>query len=124
MSDLMRYARERAAHDPEFAEGLETGYAAFKLGVLLREARESAGLTQAQVAERLGTKKSAISRIENHAADIRLSTLQKYAHAVGCDISLELRPFVSMFDAAPSADAPEPAQPQTGARRVRRRASI
>jgi DNA-binding XRE family transcriptional regulator len=67
MSDLTKYAQARAARDPELADGLETGYTDFKVGALLRQAREKAGLTQEQVAERLSTKKSAISRIENSA---------------------------------------------------------
>jgi transcriptional regulator with XRE-family HTH domain len=92
MSDLSRYSRDRSARDPEFAEGLEGGYEDFKVGVLLRRAREEAGLTQEEVAARLQTKKSAISRIENHAGDIRLSTLERYARALGRQLSLELRP--------------------------------
>src|SRR3989337_1537685 len=80
------------ADDPEFGEGYERRFQAFKLGVMLLSAREQAGLTQAEVARRLGTHKSAISRMENHAEDIRLSTLQRYAEAVGCFLSLELRP--------------------------------
>lgn len=92
MSDLSRYTRARAERDPEFAVGLESGYEDFKVGVLLREAREAAGLTQEEVAERLNTKKSAISRIENHAGDIRLSTLDRYARALGRQLSLELLP--------------------------------
>jgi transcriptional regulator with XRE-family HTH domain len=92
MSDLTTYVRKRTARDPEFAEALESGYADFKIGALLRQAREEAGLTQEEVAERLETKKSAISRIENRAGDIRLSTLERYARAVGLRLSLELRP--------------------------------
>lgn len=93
MSDLSRYAQGRAARDPEFAEDLESGYADFKIGVLLRQAREEAGLTQAELAQRMETQKSAISRIENHAGDIRLSTLERYATALGRNLSLELKPF-------------------------------
>jgi len=92
MSDLSRYTRSRAARDPEFAAGLEEGYDDFRIGVLLRQAREEAGLTQEEVAGRLNTKKSAISRIENHAGDIRLSTLERYASALGRQLALELRP--------------------------------
>ena len=92
MSDLNRYAKARAARDPEFAEGLESGYAELKIGVLLRQAREEAGLTQDEVARKLRTQKSAISRIENHASDIRLSTLSRYARAIGRSLSLELKP--------------------------------
>jgi HTH-type transcriptional regulator/antitoxin HipB len=80
------------ADDPEFADGFERGHQAFKLGAMLLAAREEAGLTQAEVARRIGTHKSAISRMENHAEDIRVSTLQRYAEAVGCFLSLELRP--------------------------------
>src|SRR5262245_29786194 len=92
MSDLAKYTKARAASDPEFADGLESGYADFKVGALLRHARERAGLTQEQVAERLETKKSAISRIENSAGSIRFSTLERYARAIGWQLSLELHP--------------------------------
>ena len=92
MSDLKAYAVDRAERDREFAEGLEAGYEELKVGVLLRQARERVGLTQEEVARRLDTKKSAISRIENHAADIRLSTLDRHAKALGWRLSLQLRP--------------------------------
>jgi HTH-type transcriptional regulator/antitoxin HipB len=90
MSDLERLIEELKAEDPAFAEGFERGYDAFRLGGMLQMAREDAGMTQQQVAERLGTHKSAISRIENHAGDLRLSTLQRYAEAVGRRLILEL----------------------------------
>ena len=57
---------------------------------MLRQAREHAGVTQEAIARKLRTRKSAISRIENHAQDIRLSTLQKYAGALGKDLKVEL----------------------------------
>jgi len=83
MSDLRLYTEERKKKDPEFAENYETGYQEFKLGVLLRQAREDAGLTQEELARRINTKKTAISRIENHAEDIKLSTLDKFVQALG-----------------------------------------
>ena len=83
MSDLSEYVVYRRVKDAEFAERYDEGYQEFKIGVLLRQAREDAGLTQEEVARRLKTRKSAISRIENHAEDIRLSTLGKYAKAIG-----------------------------------------
>ncbi|HSS51344.1 MAG TPA: helix-turn-helix transcriptional regulator [Thermoanaerobaculia bacterium] len=92
MSDLTKYAEARAARDPEFADDLESGYTDFKVGALLRQAREKTGLTQEQVAERLETKKSAISRIESSAGSIRFSTLERYARAIGWQLALELRP--------------------------------
>ena len=49
----------------------------FRLGVLLEEARKKLGMTQEELAEKCGTNKSYISRIENNSSDIRLSTLMK-----------------------------------------------
>ena len=66
MSDLKAYIRKRKKADFEFRDGFDEGYKAFKIGVLLREAREASGLTQEKMAEKLHTRKSAISRIENH----------------------------------------------------------
>lgn len=90
MSDLKRYVQKRKATDAEFAQDYETGYLEFKIGVLLRQAREDAGLTQEEVAEKLNTKKSAISRMENHAENVRLSTLGKYAKVLGKKLHLSV----------------------------------
>lgn len=90
MSDLQKYIKKRKKRDPKFADGFDTGYEQFKIGVLLKQAREEAGLTQEELAVRLDTKKSAISRIENHAEDIKLSTLEKFAHALGKHLRLEV----------------------------------
>ena len=83
MSDLKQYVEKRKARDAEFAKDYETGYFEFKIGVLLRQAREEAGLTQEEVAQKLNTQKSAISKMENHAEDVSLSTLGKYAEVLG-----------------------------------------
>ena len=58
-------------------EEWEQEFEAFRLGVLLEEARTKLGMTQEQLAEKCGTNKSYISRIENNSSDIRLSTLMK-----------------------------------------------
>ncbi len=58
-------------------EQWEQEFEAFRLGVLLEEARIKLGLTQEELADKCGTNKSYISRIENNASDIRLSTLMK-----------------------------------------------
>ena len=83
MSDLQKYIEERKTRDPDFAQGFDSGYEQFKIGVMLKQAREEAGLTQEELARRLDTKKTAISRIENHAEDIKLSTLERFADAMG-----------------------------------------
>jgi HTH-type transcriptional regulator/antitoxin HipB len=90
MDDLEKYIEERKKRAPAFADGFEIGYEQFKIGVILRAAREDAGLTQDDLAEKLHTKKSAISRIENHAEDIRLSTLEKFAEAIGKRLTLKI----------------------------------
>jgi HTH-type transcriptional regulator/antitoxin HipB len=58
-------------------EKYEQEFEAFKIGVLIQEARKKQHLTQGQLAERVGTTKNYISRIENNASDIRLSTLMR-----------------------------------------------
>lgn len=83
MSDLKKYISERKKRDKKFAEGFDEGYEQFKVGVMFRQARETSGLTQEELAYRLKTKKTAISRIENHAEDIKLSTLERVATALG-----------------------------------------
>lgn len=83
MSDLKTYIKRRKAKDREIAAGFEEGYQKFKIGVVLKEARKAAGFTQEELARRIRTKKAAISRIENHSRDIRLSTLEKVASALG-----------------------------------------
>ena len=90
MSDIRQYIKKRKARDQEFAYKFDIGYEEFKLGVMLRQAREKAGLTQAQLARKMATKKSAISRMENHAEDIRLSTLGKFAQALGKTLKLKV----------------------------------
>nr|VFK17493.1 MAG: transcriptional regulator, XRE family [Candidatus Kentron sp. LFY] len=91
MSDLKAYISRRRAEDPEFDEGFDDGYQAFKIGALLRQAREASGLTQIEIAEKLHTQKSAISRIENHAEDIKLSTLERFAAVLGRSIEVSIR---------------------------------
>ena len=90
MSDLKKYIAERKKRDKKFAEGYESGYEQFKIGVMLREAREAAGLTQEELARRLRTKKAAISRIENHAEDIKISTLERVASALGKRLEVKI----------------------------------
>src|SRR5512136_3035995 len=58
-------------------EKYEQEFEAFKIGVLIQEARKKQNLTQEQLAEKVGTTKNYISRIENNASDIRLSTLMR-----------------------------------------------
>ena len=61
----------------EQRERFEEEYDAFKLGVLIQQAREQKGLTQEQLAKLAGTNKSYISKLERNLKDIRFSTLQR-----------------------------------------------
>ena len=90
MDDLDKFIEARKQKSIIFAKNFDKGYEHFKIGVLLKQARLDAGLTQEEVANLLNTKKSAISRIENHAEDIRLSTLVNYAQAVGKSIQFQV----------------------------------
>jgi DNA-binding XRE family transcriptional regulator len=55
----------------------EEGYENFKVGAMILEARLEKGMTQEQLANKVGTTKSYISKIENNTKEVRLTTLQK-----------------------------------------------
>lgn len=90
MNDLDRYITKRKQASDTFAEEFDQGYEVFKFGVLLKQARQQAGLTQSELAERMATQKSAVSRIENHASDIKLSTLDSFAKALGKKLEVRI----------------------------------
>lgn len=90
MSDFKKYIQKRKQKDRVFEYNFEKGYEDFKIGVVLRRAREEAGLTQEELAQKLKTKKTAISRIENRAEDIKLSTLEKVALALGKHLKISI----------------------------------
>jgi len=71
---------------------LDKGYENFKLGALLHDARIEKGLTQTELAEKVGTTKSYISKIENNIKEVRLSTLQKIVQiGLGGQLDLSIR---------------------------------
>ena len=70
----------------------ESGYEAFKLGMALQQLRNEVGLTQEELANKCGTTKRYISRIENNASDIRLSTIIRiFKQGFNKDLRLTLR---------------------------------
>jgi transcriptional regulator with XRE-family HTH domain len=85
---MMKNQSVKAAYEAQAEE--------FALLDMLLEARRRAGLTQAQVAVKMGTKTPAIARLEAGGGARRhspsLATLRKYAAAVGCRLELRLRP--------------------------------
>lgn len=73
-------------------EKLEKGYEAFRLGAMLQEARKERGMTQQQLADKCGTTKSYISRIENDLKEVRISTLQKIVESgLGGQLEVSIR---------------------------------
>jgi HTH-type transcriptional regulator / antitoxin HipB len=57
-------------------EEFEAGYGEFKIGVMIHEARLAKGMTQTELAEKCGTTKAYISKVENNLRDVRISTLK------------------------------------------------
>lgn len=73
-------------------EKLESGYENFKVGAMLQQARLDRGLTQEQLADKTGTTKSYISKIENNIKEVRISTLQKIVEqGLGGTLQLAIR---------------------------------
>jgi ribosome-binding protein aMBF1 (putative translation factor) len=71
---------------------LEVGYENFRIGALIHEARIVKGLTQEELAEKVGTTKSYISKIENNVKEVRISTLQKIVEiGLGGQLQLSIR---------------------------------
>ena len=86
---LRRMAQEQAA---QLAEEMAVRMAEDR-GRLVRELaeqRQAAGLSQTEVAARMGTSQSAVARLESGTADVRASTLERYAAAVGGQITWKL----------------------------------
>ena len=81
---LPKYLRER----------FEADALAFRLGVMLKQARKDLGITQEELANRTGTKKSYISRIERGLSDIQVSTYHKLiAIGLGKHLNISIEPF-------------------------------
>ena len=84
----------RASKRKGFAAAYDALDLEYQIAGQMLSARSRAGLTQDAVAERMGTTKSAISRLESackkHAPSI--ATLQRYARAVGCELQVRLVP--------------------------------
>jgi len=94
---IVRHDHEAFLAKARTRKGFSAAYAALEheYGVVaqLLKARTRAGLTQDDVAERMGTTKSAVSRLEGSGKHTpSLATLRKYAHAVGCELQVKLVP--------------------------------
>lgn len=85
--------KEKALSNPEIKAAYDEMVPEFTLLRQMLKARQKAGLSQAQVAERMGTKAPAITRLESSLGNGKhspsIATLQKYAHAVGCELQVK-----------------------------------
>lgn len=88
--ELDDYISQRKKKDSDFAKDFDSGYEEFKIGMMIKEMRLKNGMTQEQLAEKLDTKKSVISRMENHSEDVRLSTLRKVASVFGKQLKVAM----------------------------------
>ena len=88
--DLEKYIDNRLENEHLSKEKFWDGYENFKIGFLFKEERIKIGITQQELALRTNTSKSTISRIENHAEDIKLATLEKVSKALGRKIKISL----------------------------------
>ncbi len=95
IDDLDEFVERTAVEHPEFREMVDAAVRARQLVQRLVDARGRAGLTQTDVARRMGTTQPAIARFEGGDSDPRLSTVERYAQVVGLDLkpaSRELAP--------------------------------
>lgn len=99
-SDDLDILLEEELAEPDFRAAYEDAHTRSTLLRHLLEARRLGTLTQGAVAERMGTTQSAISELEGGVADPRLSTLQRYARAVGCRIAAWVAPADASGDEA------------------------
>ena len=88
--ELDDYISKRKKKDSDFAKDFESRYEEFKIGMMIKEMRLKNGMTQEQLAEKLDTQKSVISRMENHSEDVRLSTLRKVASVFGKQLKVAM----------------------------------
>jgi ribosome-binding protein aMBF1 (putative translation factor) len=71
---------------------LEEGYINFKIGALLQDERLKQGMTQQELADKVGTTKSYISKIENSVKEARISTLEKIVrYGFGGELEIKIK---------------------------------
>lgn len=79
MSDVDKYIKKMENKNPGFTSKVEQELENLRIGEEIRNLRVSEGMTQSELASKMSTTKSAISRLENHSESVRLSTLEKVA---------------------------------------------
>ena len=92
MAIPVKKLKKRWMKEPGFKAGYDALEEEFALASMLIEARTNAKLSQAELAERMGTSQSTIARLESAAAKPTLSTLERFARAIGMRVRVSLEP--------------------------------
>ena len=92
MSEIEKFISGRKARNPKAWANFEGRYQKYAIGMLLAEHREKSGMSLGQFAKRVKMQKTALSRLENHGEDVRLSTITRYVEATGLPLALKISP--------------------------------
>jgi len=87
-----RDIRRERENDPEYRAAYERADRAMRFGDAVRAAREAAGISQAELARRMGTGQPTIARLELGGVDPKLSTIERINEALGTKLILEFQP--------------------------------
>lgn len=110
---------ERRAKNPAFQAIVDVALERRRMLRQLAEDRLALGLSQTAVAAQMGTSQSAIARIESGKADVKLSTLERYAATLGRRVEWRVAPAISA-KAQPSLHSDDPTLPRRRSRRCSR----
>jgi len=92
MSEIEKFISKRKARNPKAWAKFEEKYRTYAIGMLLGEHRARSGLSLSQFARRTHLQKTAISRLENHGEDVRISTITRYVEATRKPLVLRIYP--------------------------------
>ena len=92
MSDIEKFIEERKARNPKAWANFDAEYRQYAIGLRLAEHRQKAGLSLSKLAILMKMQKSALSRLENHGEDVKISTIVRYVNATGRPFSINFRP--------------------------------
>lgn len=92
MSDIEKFIADRKIRSPKAWANFDAEYRQYAIGMLLAEHRQKAGLSLSKLAVRMKMQKSALSRLENHGEDMKISTIFRYVEATGQPFSINFRP--------------------------------
>ncbi len=91
MNDVENYIKKRSKNNSNFEGMVDKEYENLKLGHIIKELREKENMTQGELALKLQTTKSAISRLENHTENIRIITLEKIAEVFNKKLHISIQ---------------------------------